>query len=61
MFFVDSITLTATKAKLMVILEIIEKLVAMDVDEYKNSIFASSLLQDAPIDAGELITFIRLN
>lgn len=48
----DSVTLTATKAKVMVIYHIVDKLLKLDVGDSKNTIFASSLLQDASRDSG---------
>lgn len=48
----DSVTFTATKAKVMVIYHIIDKLLKLDIGDSKNTIFASSVLQDASRDSG---------
>lgn len=47
---VESLTLTGTKSKFMVIMHILEKFGSLDAGELKNSIFTTSLLQDASRD-----------
>lgn len=47
---VESLSLTGTKAKFMVIMHIIDKFMTLDAGELKNSIFTMSLLQDASKD-----------
>lgn len=53
---VESLTLTGTKSKFMVIMHILEKFGSLDAGDLKNSIFTTSLLQDASRD-GKFLTF----
>lgn len=54
-YFTESLTVTGTKSKFMVISEILSKLATLDAGEFKYSIFMTSLLQDAAKDSGNCI------
>lgn len=52
--FLECLTVTGTKAKMLIVTHILDKLMKMDVDDALTSVLNSSLLHDAARDVGML-------
>lgn len=61
MFFLESITFTGTKAKTLLALNIIDKLIKMDVDDAVDTVMNTSLMEDAARDFGNKNNLIVTN
>lgn len=57
---VESLTLTGTKSRIIVINHIIDKFLKLDAGDFKYSIFTTSLLQDASKDTGMVVLELLL-
>lgn len=55
LLIVEAITITGTKAKMMIVAHIVDKFLKGDIDNSLHSVINSSLLHDAARDYGKYL------